>query len=126
MRAVRVAFWLQLIHVLEHVSLTTTFFALGTPIGLSTLFGHSFHLEGGWAPSIRIWWHFVMVLVPTALFLLALREFRRASPLATAAPQTSTTSTYEVPEHERADEIPVVQGERHSPVAGGDRQGSTE
>jgi hypothetical protein len=61
------------------------------------------------------------------LFLLALREFRRAWPLATAAPQTSTTtSTYEVPEHERADEIPIVQGERHSPVAGGDRQGSTE
>ncbi len=38
---------------------TSTWFLFGTLIGLATLFGHSFHLGGAWAPSIRIWWHFV-------------------------------------------------------------------
>ena len=125
MRTARVAFWLQLVHVLEHVSLTTTFFALGTPIGLSTLFGHSFHIEGGWAPAIRIWWHFVMVLVPTVLFLLALREFRRAW-LLTSAPAPSIISTHQAPEHESVDDIPDAKGEQHSSVTGGTRQGSTK
>ncbi len=97
MRAARVAFWVQLVHVLEHVSLTSTFFALGTPIGLSTLLGASFLLEGAWAPTIRIWWHFAMVLVPTVLFLLALREFRRAWPSTTAAP-ADTAAAHEAPE----------------------------
>ncbi len=96
MRATRIAFWLQLVHVLEHISLTSTFFAFGTPIGLSTLFGHSFHLEGAWAPSIRIWWHFAMVLVPTVLFLLALREFRRTLPPTAATPVTA--QAHEAPE----------------------------
>ncbi len=106
MRFARVAFWLQLVHVIEHVSLTSTFFALGTPMGLSTLFGHSFHLEGAWASSIRIWWHFAMVLVPTGAFVLALRQFRRAWPLTTAAPAGAPTA-HEAPKHERAAEIPV-------------------
>ena len=34
MRALRLAFWLQLVHVLEHVALTTTYFASGVPRGL--------------------------------------------------------------------------------------------
>ncbi|MDQ4042828.1 MAG: CRTAC1 family protein, partial [Actinomycetota bacterium] len=120
MRTARVAFWLQLVHVLEHVSLTTTFFALGTPIGLSTLFGHSFHIEGGWAPAIRIWWHFVMVLVPTVLFLLALREFRRAWLLTTTVPAGAPTA-HEAPEHERAAKIPVGGRERRPFVGSGMR-----
>ena len=113
MRAARIAFWLQLAHVTEHVSLTSTWFLFGTPVGLSTLFGHSFHLEGAWATSIRIWWHFVMVLVPTGAFVLALREFRRVWPLTAAA--------HEASEPKLAAEIPVAGREQHPSVGSGMR-----
>jgi hypothetical protein len=76
MRATRAAFWLQLVHVLEHVSLTSTYLLVGRAIGLSTLFGATFYLGGAWATSIRIWWHFLMNLMVTGAILLALREFR--------------------------------------------------
>ncbi len=82
MRATRFAFWLQLVHVIEHVSLTSTYLLIGRPIGLSTLLGASFYLEGAWASSIRLWWHFVMNLVVTVAFMLAVRELRRAGLLA--------------------------------------------
>jgi hypothetical protein len=111
MRAARVALWVQLVHVLEHAALTSTFFAFGTPVGLSTLFGHSFHIEGGWAPTIRIWWHFAMVLVPTALFLLALREFLPAW-AATSSPATSTSPTHETQRYERDTETLDTQEEK--------------
>ena len=78
MHATRVAFWLQLVHVLEHVSLTSTYLLVGRAIGLSTLFGATFYLGGAWASSIRIWWHFLINLAVTGAVLLALRELRRA------------------------------------------------
>jgi hypothetical protein len=112
MRATRFVFWLQLVHVVEHVSLTSTYLLLGTPIGMSTLFGYSFHLEGAWASSIRIWWHFVMVLVTTGAAVLALGEFRHVGLLTTTTLRTSSTSTHEMPEHGRATEIPNAQKER--------------
>ena len=82
MRAVRFAFWLQLVHVIEHVSLTSTYLLAGRPIGLSTLLGASFYLDGAWASSIRIWWHFVINLVVTVAFVLAVRELHLAGLLA--------------------------------------------
>lgn len=82
MRATWFAFWLQLVHLGEHVSLTSTHLLVGRPIGLSTLLGASFYLEGAWASSIRIWWHFVVNLAVVAAFLLAVRELRRAGLLA--------------------------------------------
>jgi hypothetical protein len=112
MRATRFVFWLQLVHVLEHVSLTSTYLFFGTPIGMSTLFGYSFHLEGAWASSIRIWWHFTMVLVTTGAAVLALGELRRAGLFTTSAPPTSTTSTHETPDHEHATDIPDGQKEK--------------
>jgi hypothetical protein len=101
-RATRVAFWLQLVHLLEHVSLTSSWLVVGRAIGLSTLFGLSYYLDdlwasSAWSASIRTWWHFVMVLVPTVVFLLALREFRRVwlttpgAPEAKTAPATKTS-----------------------------------
>ncbi len=91
MRASRGALWLQLVHVLEHVLLTSTYLLVGRAMGLSTLFGATFYLGGAWATSIRIWWHFLMNLMVTGAILLALRELRRAKarrarPLTTAAP----------------------------------------
>jgi hypothetical protein len=112
MRATRFVFWLQLVHVVEHVLLTSTYLLFGTPIGMSTLFGYSFHLEGAWASSIRIWWHFAMVLVTTGAAVLALGELRRAGLLTTTAPPTSTNSAQEILEHEQATELPDAQKER--------------
>jgi hypothetical protein len=112
MRATRFVFWLQLVHVIEHVSLTSTYLLLGTPIGMSTLFGYSFHLEGAWASSIRIWWHFVMVLVTTGAAVFALGEFRRAGLLTTTTPPTSTTTAHGTLEHEHTAEIPDTQKEK--------------
>jgi hypothetical protein len=112
MRATKFVFWLQLVHVLEHISLTSTYLFFGTPIGMSTLFGYSFHLEGAWASSIRIWWHFTMVLVTTGAAVLALGELRRAGLFTTSAPPTSTTSTHETPDHEHATDIPDGQKEK--------------
>jgi len=82
MLATTVAFWFQLVHVVEHVSLTSTWFLGGLPRGLSTLFGFSFDFPGAWAPGIRVWWHFVMNLVVTVAALFALLELRRTGLLA--------------------------------------------
>ena len=82
-------------------------------------FGHSFHFEGAWASSIRIWWHFVMVLVPTGAFVLALREFRRAWPLTTAVP-ASADRAHEAPEPKKlAAEVLSASGTRSSETARG-------
>lgn len=78
MRALRLAFWLQLVHVVEHVALSTTFFAFGRPRGLSTLFGWTFSWEGPWAPSIRAWWHFLMNLAVTVAAVIAVWKLHRA------------------------------------------------
>ncbi len=82
MSATWFAFWLQLVHVLEHASLTSTYLLTGRPVGLSTLLGASFYLDGAWASSIRLWWHFLANLAVTVAFVLAVREFRRAELLA--------------------------------------------
>jgi hypothetical protein len=78
MRATRLAFWIELFHMVEHLSLTSTYLAFGTPIGTSTLFGFSFDLQGGWASGIRLWWHFLVNLAATTAALAGLLELRRA------------------------------------------------
>jgi hypothetical protein len=47
-------------HLGEHISLTTTVITLGHAVGQSTLFGVGF----------RVWWHFVMNAIPTALMMV--------------------------------------------------------
>jgi enediyne biosynthesis protein E4 len=113
MRAATWAFWLQLVHVAEHVSLTTTFFTVGTPIGLSTLFGRSFLLEGAWAPSIRIWWHFTMVVATTVLLVLALRDLQRGKPgrMDTGRGNVHSAPTVEMPGYTPAGGMSVATAE---------------
>jgi hypothetical protein len=102
MRAASVAFWLQLVHVVEHVSLTSTYLLIGRSIGMSTLFGASYYLGNAWASSIRIWWHFLMNLTVTVAALLALRELRRTGLLTTPAVSASADEAYETPKREAA------------------------
>jgi hypothetical protein len=90
MRATWFAFWRQLVHVLGHASLTSTYLLIGRPIGMSTLLGASFYLDDAWASSIRLWWHFLINLAVTGAFVLAVREFYRARLL---TPQRRRTLT---------------------------------
>jgi hypothetical protein len=112
MRATRVAFWVQLMHVLEHVSLTSTYLLVGRSIGMSTLLGYNFYLERSLGSSIQIWWHFVINTVVVVAALLALREFRRAGFFTTATPATSTDAPHEAPVPELAvgTRAPAVSG----------------
>jgi len=62
---VRYAFYIEGAHLCEHISLTLSAYYLGTPIGVSTLFGRATALLGkeaavGW----RVSWHFFMNLLP--------------------------------------------------------------
>jgi hypothetical protein len=101
MNAARVAFWVQLVHVMEHASLTATYFLMGRAIGLSTLFGASVYLGDAWASSIRIWWHFLMNLAVTVAGVLALHALRRVGLLTMAVP-ASTDEAHEAPKHKRS------------------------
>lgn len=77
----RFAFWALLvegIHVGEHVLLTSTWYVMGVPRGVSTLFGLTFRFEGPWAPGFRIVWHFFANLIPMILTIGALLELKRA------------------------------------------------
>src|ERR687886_2069507 len=100
MSAARVAFWIQLVHVIEHVSLTGSYFLMGRAIGLSTLFGASIYLGDAWASSIRIWWHFLMNLAVTVAAVLALRGLRRVGLLRMGVP-ASTDEAHEASKHSR-------------------------
>ncbi len=100
MGAARIAFWVQLVHVIEHVLLTSTYFLVGWAIGLSTLFGASFYLGEAWASSIRVWWHFLINLVVTVAAVSALHGLRHVGLLTIAAP-VSTDEAYKAPKHKR-------------------------
>lgn len=101
MSATRVAFWVQLVHVIEHVSLTGSYLLMGRAIGLSTLFGASIYLGDAWASSIRIWWHFLMNLAVTVAAVLALRGLRRAGLLRSMAVPASTDEAHETAKRKR-------------------------
>ena len=100
MSAARVAFWVQLVHLIEHVSLTASYFLMGRAIGLSTLLGASIYLGDAWASSIRIWWHFLMNLAVTVAAVLALRGLRHVGLLSMAVP-ASTDEAHEAPKRSR-------------------------
>lgn len=72
-KLVRYAFYIEVAHLCEHVSLTLSAYYAGTPIGLSTLFGEAPVLWGrelavGW----RVSWHFAMNLLPMPFVMMAL------------------------------------------------------
>ena len=61
---VRWALYIEGFHFCEHAALTATAYYVGTPIGLSTLFGHAGALGAAVAVGYRVTWHFVMNLLP--------------------------------------------------------------
>jgi len=66
------AYAVQLIHVVEHASLTMSAVLMGKPLGISTMFGLPM---GAWSLlAYRIWWHFIFNLIPTVLVALVLYE----------------------------------------------------
>jgi hypothetical protein len=72
-KLVRYAFYIEAAHLCEHVSLTLSAYYVGTPIGVSTLFGRAPVLWGkelavGW----RVSWHFAMNLLPMPLVMIAI------------------------------------------------------
>lgn len=72
-RTTRIALWLQGLHLVEHVALTSTLVWAGRPIGLSTFFG--LVDPGPLLWTYRVWWHFLINLVATLLLLRAVRQF---------------------------------------------------
>lgn len=58
--ALRVAFVVQGVHVIEHVALTTTAALWGEAVGISTFFGL---VDGPVMTSYRVWFHFLINLV---------------------------------------------------------------
>lgn len=73
---VRYAFYIEGAHLCEHILLTLSAHYLGTPIGLSTVFGQSSLLWGnelavGW----RVSFHFFMNLLPMPFVMVALMHY---------------------------------------------------
>jgi hypothetical protein len=58
----RIALWVQGIHMGEHVALTASTIILGKAVGLSTLLGL---ISGPAMTSFRVWFHFLINLVAT-------------------------------------------------------------
>ena len=69
-RRLRWATWAQVLHVGEHVLLTTTFLFAGSANGLSTGFGAL--PAGPVGGAVRVWVHFALNAIPTVLVGVAL------------------------------------------------------
>lgn len=66
----------QILHVIEHISLTITVVLFGRPLGFSTLFGVSTSVE--FLIAYRIWVHFILNLIPSVLiFLVVWKIFKK-------------------------------------------------
>lgn len=81
---VRWALYIEGFHFCEHVALTATACYLGTPMGLSTLFGQAGDLGGReFAVGYRVTWHFLMNLLPMpfAMYAVMLRYRSNGSEL---------------------------------------------
>lgn len=93
-RGLGVAFWLQSLHVAEHLTLTATQLLTGRSLGLSTLFGLAAHLPGIWGPSLRVWWHFLINLAVTVAVCLAVAAWGRSSATATSVESRTPRGTH--------------------------------
>jgi hypothetical protein len=77
---VRWALYIEGFHFCEHAALTVTAVYVGTPIGISTLFGYAGSLGGReFAVGYRVIWHFVMNLLPMPFAMYAIMQAYRAS-----------------------------------------------
>lgn len=61
---------IETFHLFEHICLTVTAAWLGVPLGMSTLYGMS--MDPATLVTLRVWWHFFMNAIPTALTIIAL------------------------------------------------------
>lgn len=68
-RWLRAALVLQGLHVGEHVLLTATWLSTGRALGATTLFGL---LDGAVMGGVRVWAHFLLNLIATALAVAAI------------------------------------------------------
>jgi len=68
--ALRIAWWVQSLHALEHTLLTFTTFILGQPLGFTTLFG--LNMTPTVAASFRAWIHFILNFIPSMYVIKAL------------------------------------------------------
>jgi len=75
-KSVKIAFWVQLIHVLEHTLLTVSILTVGVPLGISTLFGLQTSVR--FFIGYRIIWHFIINLIPSFYIVKAFLEQKRA------------------------------------------------
>jgi hypothetical protein len=71
---VRWAFYIEGLHLCEHVLLTTTAIFIGKPLGVSTLFGIAPEFGREAAVGYRVTWHFVLNLLPMPLCMIALLD----------------------------------------------------
>ncbi len=70
-RHLSTALIIQGLHVGEHILLTISYFAVGSAIGFTTLFGAA---QGAFGSSLRIWAHFLLNLTATYYALRAAWE----------------------------------------------------
>jgi len=89
-RSVPTALLFQGLHFVEHAILTVTVFATGTGWGASTMFGR---WSGSELSSHRVWWHFTVNGIATAVAVVALITItRKTSPITTAGRHPSDPS----------------------------------
>jgi hypothetical protein len=70
---VRWAFYIESAHLCEHLALSLTAYYVGTPMGISTLFGQAAHWLGHeGAVGYRVTWHFAMNLLPMPFVMIGL------------------------------------------------------
>jgi hypothetical protein len=73
---VRWAFYIEAVHLCEHISLALSAYYVGKPIGLSTMFGQASLWWGQeLAVGYRVTWHFVMNLLPMPFVIVALVQY---------------------------------------------------
>ena len=77
-RSIQGAVLFQGLHFLEHILLTATVFVTGTAWGASTMFGR---WSGSELSSHRVWWHFTVNAIATAIVLSALVAVMRSGAL---------------------------------------------
>jgi hypothetical protein len=77
-RSIQGAVLFQGLHFLEHILLTATVFVTGRGWGASTMFGR---WSGSELSSHRVWWHFTVNAIATAIALSALVAVMRSGAL---------------------------------------------
>ncbi len=74
------AFYIEGLHLCEHIALTVTAYYFGKPIGLSTAFGQA-QLWWGTEAAVgyRVTWHFVMNLLPLPFVMYSMMKHWRGT-----------------------------------------------